>query len=184
MADPMPAKRRSALDNRLAARPGVTVAPAAPARRISLRAPADSQAALSRALGIRLPAKPKSSTTKDGRSALWLGPDEWLVIDESGADPAAGLSRVKALHSAVDISHRNVAILVSGPSWEPTIAAGCPQELSDAAFPIGAASRTVFGKVEIVLWRTGEETFRIECWRSFSDYVFGLLSDAARDALA
>jgi sarcosine oxidase subunit gamma len=42
----------------------------------------------------------------------------------------------------------------------------------------------VFGKAEILLYRVSEQEFRVECWRSFSDYVFGLLSEGARDAAA
>ena len=67
--------------------------------------------------------------------ALWLGPDEWLVIDEAGKDPLADCAGVKALHSAVGISHRNVAIAVTGPAAAATINAGCPQDLSLHAFP-------------------------------------------------
>ena len=37
--------------------------------------------------------------------------------------------------------------------------AGCPQDLSLAAFPVGACSRTILGKVEIVLLRTAEDSF-------------------------
>ncbi|WP_283804904.1 sarcosine oxidase subunit gamma family protein, partial [Tardiphaga robiniae] len=62
------------------------------------------------------------------------------------------------------------------------INAGCPQDLSLKAFPVGACSRTVFGKVEIVLLRTGGDAFRMEVWRSFSDYAFGLLAEGAQDA--
>ena len=51
-----------------------------------------------------------------------------------------------------------------------------------AAFPVEACSRTVMGKVEIVLYRSEQESFRVECWRSFSDYVLGFLGEAARDA--
>ena len=93
-------------------------------------------------------------------------------------------AKAKALSSTVDISHRNVAIAVAGPAAEATLSAGCPQDLSAAAFPVGACSRTILGKVEIVLWRTRTDTFRVECWRSFADYVFGFLSEAARDAAA
>ncbi|OQM76109.1 sarcosine oxidase subunit gamma [Pseudaminobacter manganicus] len=163
---------------------GVTVTPLPPAERVSLRAPEDSVAALSRALGVTLPAKPKTSAAKAGRLAFWLGPDEWMVIDEGGKDPLADCARVKALHSAVGISHRNVAIAVTGPACEATVSAGCPQDLSLAVFPVGAVSRTVLGKAEIVLYRAAEDSFRIECWRSFSDYVFTFLSEAARDAAA
>jgi len=59
----------------------VTIEPAAPAYRTSLRAPAESLASLSRALGVKLPEEPMGSafgksgdfTGRGGRAALWLG---------------------------------------------------------------------------------------------------------------
>lgn len=163
---------------------GVKLATLPPAHRISLRAPAASVATLSKALGLTLPEKPKTSASKGSRTALWLGPDEWLVIDDGANDPLQDCAGVEALHSAVGISHRNMAISVTGQGAESTVSAGCPQDLSLAAFPVGACSRTILGKSEIVLLRTGEEAFRVECWRSFSDYVFTFLTEAARDASA
>lgn len=85
-------------------------------------------------------------------------------------------------HSATDVSHRNVAMTVSGEGAEATLNAGCPQDFSLSAFPVGACSRTLFGKAEVVIFRVAEDTFRVECWRSFADYVFGLLEEGARDA--
>ncbi|RWL13893.1 MULTISPECIES: sarcosine oxidase subunit gamma [Mesorhizobium] len=177
-------ERRPALAGQELSATGVTLAVLPPAERISLRAPDASVAALSKALGVTLPQKPKTSAAKAGRTALWLGPDEWLVIDEVGKDPLADCAEVTVLHSAVGISHRNVAISVTGPAAAATINSGCPQDLSLDAFPVGAASRTILGKVEIVLLRTASDAFRVECWRSFSDYVFTFLSEAARDAAA
>lgn len=178
------AERRLALAGSKVSAKGVTLAILPPAERLSLRAPAASVAALSKALGVKLPQTPKSSTSKAGRTTLWLGPDEWLVIDEAGKDPLADLASARVLHSAVGISHRNVGLAVTGPAAAATVNSGCPQDLSLAAFPVGACSRTVLGKAEIVLWRMAEDEFRVECWRSFSDYVFTFLADAARDAAA
>lgn len=160
---------------------GVRIATLPPAERISLRAPAASLSALSKALGVSLPARPKNSATAKGRTALWLGPDEWLVIDEADRDPLADCAGVKVLHSAVGISHRNVAFSVTGARAETLLSSGCPQDLSLAVFPVGACSRTILGKVEIVLLRTAPDAFRVECWRSFSDYVRDFLTDAAKD---
>lgn len=180
------AARVHPLKDRRANGEGVSVTPAEPAFRLSLRAPAASVAALSKALGVKLPQQPKTSAQSKGgaRSALWLGPDEWLVIETGGEDPVAACSGVKALHSAVDVSHRNTALIVSGANAAAVLSAGCPQDLSLSAFPTGASSRTVFSKAEIVLWRVEENTFRVECWRSFCDYVFTFLEAAARDAAA
>ncbi len=178
------AVRQTAMEGRVAAHAAVSVKPAAAATRISLRAPDASAAALDKALGLALPRRPKSSSSNGDRAALWLGPDEWLVIDQAGGDLVADCAKVTAFHSAVDVSHRNVALLVEGAGAEATISAGCPQDISLEVFPVGACSRTILGKIEIVLWRTGEQAFRVECWRSFSDYAFTFLADAARDAAA
>lgn len=177
-----PARRVLPLEGRAFQGNGVSLKPAAPASRLSLRASRNSVPELSKALGLDLPQRPKTTTVKGSRAAFWLGPDEWLLVDEDeGADLIAICAAVPALHSAVDVSHRNTAILVEGKRAEDVLSAGCPQELSLARFPKGAASRTIFGKAEIVLWRTGETAFRVECWRSFSDYVFGLLEAAAEE---
>lgn len=160
----------------------VRLTPAAPASRIALRAPADSIGGLSHVLGLQVPTRPKTSGSANGRHALWIGPDEWLVIDENGADLLGITASAGVLHSATDVSHRNTAVVVSGPGAEATISGGCPQDLSLEVFPVGACSRTLLGKVEIVLLRLDAETFRVEVWRSFSDYAFGLLSEAAEDA--
>jgi len=133
------------------------VTPAAPATRLSLRAGADAVGTLSLAFGLELPQRAKTSASVGGRHALWL-------------------------HSATDVSHRNTAIIVSGPNAAEAIAAACPLDLGNTAFPVGAAARTVLGKIEIVLLRTGEEDYRVECWRSFSSYAFGMLAEGAEDA--
>lgn len=186
MAKAMPAAariaRRPALAGREIVNGAVRISVLPPAERISLRAPDGSIAALSEALGLDLPRSPKKSASQGARSALWLGPDEWLVIDQKGGNLVAACAGVQALHSAVGVSHRNVALSVSGTGAEAALNAGCPQDLSLGAFPVGACSRTILGKVEIVLMRTAGDTFRVECWRSFSDYVFDFLTEAAADA--
>jgi sarcosine oxidase subunit gamma len=53
-----------------------------------------------------------------------------------------------------------------------------------AQFPVDTASRTVLGKIEVIVWRLSEDMFRVECWRSFSDYAFTFLADAARGNVA
>lgn len=178
------AERRAALAGREASGANVKVSVLPPAERLSLRAPEASVASLSRALGVTLPQKPKTSASKNGRTAFWLGPDEWFILDEAGGDPLADSTKAKALHSAVGVSHRNVAFSVSGSGAQATVNAGCPQDLSLDAFPVGACSRTVLGKAEILLYRPAADMFRVECWRSFSDYVFNFLTEAARDAAA
>lgn len=182
MAEPIGTLRRPVLSDKRAARETVSIKAADPCLRVALRAPRESVVAVSTALGVALPSRPKLSAGNAARSALWLGPDEWLVLDhQAGNEMLPALAKVDDFHSAVDVSHRNVGIIVSGRGAADVINAECPQDLSLAAFPVGACSRTLLGKIEIVLWRTAEDEFRIECWRSFADYADSLLRVAARD---
>lgn len=176
------ATRTTPLKSALGGSASVRLTPAAPAERISLRAAAGDLQALSGALGLELPMRPKTSVSSGNRTALWLGPDEWLVIDEGQGGLMTGCATSGVVHSVVDVSHRNTAILVEGAGATATINAGCPLDLSLPAFPVGACTRTLFGKVEIVLLRTSEDAFRVEVWRSFSTYAFGLLAEGAVDA--
>ena len=50
-------------------------------------------------------------------------------------------------------------IAVSGSRAAWAINAFCALDLHLAAFPVGMCTRTLFGKAEIILWRTAAETF-------------------------
>jgi sarcosine oxidase subunit gamma len=121
-----------------------------------------------------------------GRAALWLGPDEWLLIAE-GADAAPfGAALESALgttpHSLVDVSHRQIGLIATGPVAARALSAGCPLDLRLTAFPAGMATRTIFDKAEVGLWRRDATTFHVEVWRSFAPYLVAALAEAARGA--
>ena len=184
MANTNQALRKSPLEGRLGGGAGVTITPVDPMSRMSLRVKDKDVKTVGKALGLTLPTKPKTSVVSSGKdaqvSALWIGPDEWLVLSGVDADLLGALGKIKPVHSAVDISQRNTAILLEGPNALDVLQAGCPQNLNDDVFPIGACSRTIFGKAEVVIWRIDAQSYHIECWRSFSDYVFKFMVQAAK----
>ena len=119
------------------------------------------------------------ASEKGGRLAARLGPDEWLLVA-----PARDSPDFSALeghrHSLVDVGHRYAAFAIEGESAPLILAAGCPLDLHPHFFSARMATRTVFGKAEIVLWRLGEAlSYRLECARSFAPYVQRFLEDHA-----
>ena len=85
-------------------------------------------------------------------------------------------------HSLVDVSHRQVGLDVRGAIAARALSAGCPLDLRISAFPIGMATRTMFDKAEIVLWRREDSAFQVEVWRSFAPYLVAALTEAAKGA--
>jgi sarcosine oxidase, subunit gamma len=122
------------------------------------------------------------------RATLWLGPDEYLLLDLAAQD-ASALVTAAAIedalrdtpHALVDVSHRQFALEVSGPHAELILRGACPLDLHISQFPVGMCTRTLLAKADITLWRTREDAFHLEAWRSFAGYVGGLLHEIARE---
>jgi sarcosine oxidase, subunit gamma len=155
-----------------------------PASRYILRGDAQVAAAASDALGVRVPLQACRAVEGGGRAALWLGPDEWLLLAPAAEAAPLGTALTAALgvlpHSLVDVSHRQVALRPRGPLSATLLAGGCALDLHESSFPVGMCTRTMLGKAEIVLWRTGSSEFRVEVWRSFAAYLCAFLIESAR----
>jgi sarcosine oxidase subunit gamma len=153
------------------------------AAKFVFRGNANAQAAAGQGLGLALPTVACRAAVNDSRAALWLGPDEFLLIAPATEANAVATDLANALgvlpHSLVDVSHRQVTLELSGPHAEWLLGAQCPLPLDLRAFPVDMCTRTVFAKAEIVLWRSASETFRIEVARSFTQYVVDLLLEIA-----
>jgi len=168
------------------ARQGVAIRTLSPESRFSLRLPMRAIADAGEVASFPLALAINRCAQKGARWSARLGPNEWLIGGPT-ADGAAIEQEVEAaltgqVHALTDVSHRNVGIEISGAEAPAILNAGCPLDLSAEAFPPGAATRTLLGKAEIILMRPGEApTFRVECWRSFAEYVHGFLAESARD---
>ena len=170
------------------ARPLIAISPMVEllpfATRYALRGGAEVRAAAEAAFAVSIPAHACRAGVQGERAALWLGPDEWLLIApeaETAALTAALSGALEQLpHSLVDVSHRQSAFAVSGPQAATLLSAGCPLDLDESAFPVGMCTRTVLAKAEVVLWRTAPTVFRVEVSRSFAAYASQFLAEAAR----
>ena len=140
------------------------------------------------AYGVALPRQACRAALAGSRAALWLGPDEWLLLMPEDEAESCGAALTHALaglpHSLVDISHRQVGLEVVGPQAAHALNAGCPLDLDGAVFPVGMCTRTLLGKAEIALWRTAERCFRIEVGQTFAAYVLSLLREVLREFVA
>lgn len=175
--------RRSPFPPKVERFSGVEIAPLPPRTRLSLRLrPADA-ARIGSVAGLALDIPITSGASAEGRRIARLGPDEWLVVAdaEAGGDLAQSLEAALAgmVHAVVDVGHGRCGVAIEGPLAAAALNAGCPLDLALSAFPVGTTTRTVLGKIEILLVRTGERRFEVETGRSYADYLRGFLVEAA-----
>ncbi len=159
-------------------RPGVTVTERAPTTRIVLRL-ADAAAA-----GLALPTTIGARSTDGARTALCLGPDEWLIEapESERASLLAVLAGIDQASSAVEVSDREITLALEGPRVLDLLATGCPRDLATMA--VGSGARTVFDTVQVVLVREADDRFHLTVWRSFAPHVRALLTLATAELAA
>lgn len=153
----------------------VTIALIEERARYSLRLKSSDVTAVKKASGLKLPTKIGGSSTTKDVTCLKLGPDEWLVIADMKQKLELNKQFAKISNdyvcSVTEVSHRNVAFDIKGEGAVKMVNVGCSLDLSIEKFPIGKVTRTIFESASIILLRTGEQSFHIECWRSFGPYL-------------
>ena len=103
------------------------------------------------ALGFPLPAEPNTVAGAGGTDALWLGPDEWLVVSAHGSEAALEAELAEALAglgSVVDLSANRTAVQVAGPRARDVLAKGCALDLHPRAFGMGRCAHVERVEVE------------------------------------
>ena len=130
-------------------------------------------------LGLTLPrhcgqTARSSGTGIERHTALWLGPDEWLIV--SSDDPEELTGALEGLltddpGSVVDVSANRTVVELSGPCARSVLQKGCPADLHPRAFGQGTAISTSLGPVPLVLWQSGEQTYRLLPRSSYADYL-------------
>jgi sarcosine oxidase subunit gamma len=125
-----------------------------------------------------LPVEPNTAFDDGRRAALWLGPDEWLILGPPGAateivgELETAFKRVD--RSVVDVSANRVAIELTGPGRFDLLAHVCPLDLDPRVWATGRCAQTLLGRAQVVL-QERTETTGILVRPSFADYVVDLL---------
>jgi sarcosine oxidase subunit gamma len=154
------------------------------AARFILQGDATARAAAAAAWNVPFSETACRAISRGTRATLWLGPQEYLLWESPRPTHGDAMSELAAALreqpcSLVDVSHRQVAWEICGPSAETVLAGACPLDLHLTQFPVGMCTRTLLAKADILLWRRQADVFHLETWRSFAPYVVGLLHEIA-----
>ena len=90
---------------------------------------------------------------------------------------------VDGAHAAViDLSESRAVIAVSGVRARDLLSKGCTLDLHPRAFPVGTCAQTVLARASVLVHLVDDTpTFEITILRSFADYLWTWLADAARE---
>jgi sarcosine oxidase subunit gamma len=135
-------------------------------------------------LGHALPTVPCTSVSGNGIEALWLGPDEWLVLaapDRQGELGAALRASGDGDFVAVtDVSAQRCVVELAGDALPALLARGCAIDFHPTVTPVGACVQTLLAQTgaTIVVRAPGAVEVLLLVRTSFADYLVDWLEDA------
>ena len=148
--------------------------------------PGPAASAVAAHLGVALPTAASTYAEGESATAVWLGPDEWLVTSpfrtpeelETGLREALGEGG-----AVVDVSAQRTTLRLRGEHVRDLLTGGCSIDLHPRAFGRGAAAQTLLGQAGVVLVAlddTGTH-YQVLVRSSFAGYLVSWLLDAATE---
>ena len=105
-------------------------------------------------LGLTLPPANRASGADGPRTAVWLGPDEWLVMDSGpDADLETELAAIvrPADGAVVDVSAQRTTLRLRGPHARSVLAKGCSVDLHPRTVVPGLAVQTMIAHAAVIV---------------------------------
>ena len=132
--------------------------------------------------GPDLPTEPNTVAGDASRAALWLGPDEWLVVGPAGSEQALADGFRAAGASVVDVSANRTTLEMRGPRVRELLEFGCPIDLDPSVLGPGRCAQTLLARANVLIWFVADDpepVYRLLVRPSFAAYVAAWLADAA-----
>ena len=182
-ATALPNKSASKSDNPIGGTVGLTFHVMEHLGKLNIRGDNSLKAAVKAATGCHFPPLANHFETAGERHIVWLGPDEYLLLCESGKEKALYdtlTSTIKTNHFAItDVSDSLCALSLSGEAVRDVLAKGCSLDFHPSKFGAGRCAQSLLAHAGITLMALPDDAFILICRTSFAPYVHDWLVDAA-----
>ncbi len=142
-----------------------------------------TQACIKKLFGIAVPDTGRINV-KEEYAVAWMSPDELLLLMPMESVQSVNLQLSKALngshHLLVQVSDARSIFTISGEDATEVLAKLTPADVSHRAFGPGTIRRSRLAQVPVAFWQNENQEITLVCFRSVSEYVLGLLKNAAQ----
>ena len=152
---------------------------------VNLRCAPQDSGLIENLFGCRAPSQPNQFSSAGQRLAVWLGPDETLLMlddrDEAEFTRAAGTHMGKRLFALTTVTDGFAIFRIEGTEARTMLSKGISVDLHPQAFRTGMCFQSLLSHVAITCLCLADNSFMLICRTSFSDYLESWMKDAATE---
>ena len=145
--------------------------------------------AIGKNLNMILPTEANTSTTGENLTALWLSPDEWMLISNKTTSEDTNTYEVENnlinniskanLGAVTDVSDQFVMINIKGNKVFDLFATGSPFNFNEFKNKKGSVVQTILSHIDVIIHLTEINNVNLLVRRSFSEHLHSWLNDSA-----
>ena len=170
------------LPNPNGSKPGLVFCEMAHLGKLNMRADKSAGKIIKSITGCMFPPAANRFTTAGERHAVWLGPDEFMIICEAGKDEelaSAIHTSFGSLNAAVtNITDALAAFHLKGAAVRQVLAKGCALDLHQNSFKSYDAAQTLLSHAAVTIMALADDEFIVNCRTSFASYLHDWFLDA------
>ena len=145
--------------------------------------------AIGKNLNMILPTEANTSTAGQSLTALWLSPDEWMLVSNETISEETNTYEVEDnlinniskanLGAVTDVSDQFVMINIKGSKVFDLFATGSPFNFSEFKSKKGSVVQTILSHIDVIIHLTEINNVNLYVRRSFSEHLYSWLIDSA-----
>jgi len=131
-------------------------------------------------LGVDLPTRIDAPVHAGGHCVFKVGPERfWIAGPQDNWVASLRNAVPSAIGSITPLSHGRTRLFIEGPAAREVLAQGIALDLHPDVFRRGACALTGLQGTPILLHRTGCQRYELYVLRTFADWIWEWLADAA-----
>ena len=140
-------------------------------------------------LNMILPTEANTSTTSDKLTAIWLSPDEWMIVSNELVSKDTNKYELQemlfnsisktTLGAVVDVTDQFVQLELKGKNIYEIFSAGSPFNFNEFKEKKGSTTQTVLNHIDVILHHKDENIVNLFVRRSFAEHLWSWIDDSA-----
>ena len=140
-------------------------------------------------LNMLLPTEANTSTISDKLTAIWLSPDEWMIITNDKLKKDTNEYQLNEilfndiskanLGAVIDVTDQFVQLEIKGKNIYEIFSAGSPFNFNEFKDKKGSSVQTILNHIDVVIHNKGDHIVNLFVRRSFAEHLWSWIDDSA-----
>ena len=140
-------------------------------------------------LNMILPTEANTSTTSDKLTAIWLSPDEWMIVSNELVSKYTNKYELQemlfnsisktTLGAVIDVTDQFVQLEIKGKNIYEIFSAGSPFNFSEFKDKKGSSVQTILNHIDVIVHNKGDQIVNLFVRRSFAQHLWSWINDSA-----